>query len=126
MVLVWVAALAMMIWNWQFWSEGFFLILAASSVTLAGTVALSRYWIRHKSRPSFGSIVTPPLVCACLLIFGTLFYSACRDGDWDTFTLSYWAHTKGGFTELLFPLIIVWLVCLFPAAAVVIYFQRDK
>jgi len=124
-LLVWVAAIVAMTANWEFWSGALPFDLLCSVATMTGTVLLSRYWIRHNSVPSYGSIVAVPFACAFLLCFGGLFYDACRYGEWDVFTLSYWEQAKGGFASLIIPVAAFWFVCLFPAAAIVIYFQKS-
>ena len=121
-LLLWILAIAAMIWNWKFWQEGVYFILGASIATMFGTVALSRYLIRHRKTPSYGSIFLPPFACVFFLVFGGLFF---EDG-WAVFTLSYWTDVKGGPLDLIIPLAAMWFVCLLPAAAVVIYFQKPK
>jgi hypothetical protein len=122
--LVWVAMIGAMIVNREFWAEGLPYVLGASVATMVGTALLSRYWIRQKSVPSYGSIFVFPFVCAFLVCFGTLFWDACRYGEWYVFTLSYWEQAKGGFSGLIIPFGAFWFVCLFPASAIVIYFQK--
>ena len=124
MFLVWVALIIAMIVNREFWSEALPFVLLSSVATMVGTVLLSRYWIRHKSVPSYGSILAVPFVCACLLWVGSLFGEACRYDEWYLFTLSYWDQAKGGFADLIIPFGVYWFVCLFPATAIVIYFQK--
>jgi hypothetical protein len=122
--LVWVAMIVAMIVNREFWAEALPYVLVLSVATMVGTALLSRFWIRRKSVPSYGSIFVFPSVCVFLLFFGTLLWG----GGWKVFTLSYWEQpTKGGGTEFADFIIEVapfWFVCLFPAAAIVIYFQR--
>jgi hypothetical protein len=122
--LVWVAMIGTMIVNREFWGDALPYILLVSVATMVGTVLLSRYWIRHKSAPSYGSIFVFPSVCAFLLVFGSLFLDACRYGEWYVFAISYWEQAKGGFFDLIFPLAAIWFVCLFPSASIVIYFQK--
>lgn len=122
--LVWVALILTMIVNQAFWLDALPYILVASGITMVGTVVLSRYWLRRKSVPSYGSIFLFPSLVAGLLCIGALFLGACVDGNLDVFTLSYWEQAKGGFAELLIPFAIFWFVCLFPAAGIVIYFQK--
>jgi len=122
--LVWVALIGAMIVNREFWAEALPYVLLVSVATMIGTVLLSRYWISHKSAPSYGSIFLCPSVCTFLLCFGALFYDACRNGEWYVFTWSYWEQAKGGFAALIIPFAAFWFVCLFPAASVVIYFQK--
>lgn len=124
--LVWVAAIVAMVVNREFWAEALPYILTVSAASMAGTVLLCRYWIKRNSVPSYGSILSVPLVCAFLLYFGGFFLEACRYNEWYLFTLGYWEQAKGGFAGLIFPFVIVWLVCLFPAAAIVIYFQKPN
>jgi hypothetical protein len=121
--LVWAALIGAMIFNREVWARSLPYVLFASIATMVGTVLLSRYWIRRKSAPSYGSIFVFPSVCVFLLFFGTLFWDGCRYGDWSGFTLSYWEQAKGGFAALI-PVAAFWFVCLFPAAAIVIYFQK--
>jgi hypothetical protein len=123
-LLAWVALILTMIVNRAFWLEFLPFVLLASVATMVGTVLLSRYWIRRRSIPSYGSIFLVPFLSACLLCIGSLFWEACRYGDWYIFTLSYWEQAKGGFAELIIPFVVFWFVCLFPAAAIVIYFQK--
>ena len=122
--LVWVALIGAMIVNREFWAEVIPYVLLVSVATMVGTVLLSRYWIRHSSAPSYGSIFVFPTVCAFLLCFGSLFLEACRYGDWYLFIYGYWEQAKGGFAALILRLAIFWFVGLFPAASVVIYFQK--
>jgi hypothetical protein len=122
--LVWVAMIGAMIVNREFWAAALPYVLWASVATMVGTALLSRYWIRHKSVPSYGSIFVFPFVCAFLLCFGDLFCGACLYGEWYVFTLSYWEQAKGGFGDLILPFAAFWFVCLFPATAIVIYFQK--
>ena len=124
--LVWVSTLIAMVVNWEFWSRALPFVLLCSGAAMAGTIRLSRYWIRHKSAPSYGTIFTVPLICAFLLIFGLLFCDACISDGWQVFTAGYWQHTKGGFSELVFAFCIFWFVSLFPTTAVVIYFQKPR
>ena len=121
--LVWAAVIGAMNVNPGFWAEALPYVLAASVTTMAGTALLSRYWIRRKTVPSYGSIFVFPFVCAFLLCFGDFFLRACRDGEWYVFTLSYWEQAKGGLACLIIPFAVFWFVCLFPAVAVVIHFQ---
>jgi hypothetical protein len=119
--LVWVAMIGAMIVNREFWAEALPYVLVLSIATMVGTALLSRFWIRRKSVPSYGSIFVFPSVCVFLLFFGTLLW----DGGWDVFTLSYWERpTKGGFADFIIPVAVFWFVCLFPATAIVIYFQK--
>src|SRR5690348_954909 len=122
--LVWVAMIGAMIVNREFWAEALPYVLGVSVATMVGTALLSRYWLRHKSAPSYGSIFVFPTVCTFLLCFGALFWDACRNGEWYVFTFSYWEQAKGGFAALVIPFAAFWFVCLFPAASVVIYFQK--
>jgi len=122
--LVWVAMIVAMVVNREFWAEALPYVLVLSVTTMVGTALLSRFWIRRKSVPSYGSIFVFPSVCVFLLFFGTLLW----DRGWDVFTLSYWEQpTKGGgsaFAAFIMPVAAFWFVCLFPAAAIVIYFQK--
>jgi hypothetical protein len=122
--LVWVALIIAMVVNRKFWSEALPFVLICSFATMVGTVLLSRYWIRHNSLPSYGSIAAVPFVCACLSCIGSLFCEACRYGDWYIFTPSYWNQAKGGYADLIILFLVFWFVCLFPATAIVIYFQK--
>jgi hypothetical protein len=122
--LVWVALIGAMIVNRGVWADILPFALLVSVATMVGTVLLSRYWIRHSSAPSYGSIFVFPTVCAFLLCFGLLFFEACRNGDWNVFTYGYWEQTKGGLAALIIPIAIFWFVGMFPAASVVIYFQK--
>ncbi len=124
--LVWVAMIGTMVFNREFWGEALPYILLVSVATIVGTVLLSRYWIRRNSAPSYGSIFVPPSICVFLFFFISLFVGACRYGEWDVFTPSYWAQAKGGYFELILPFGAFWFVCLFPAAGVVIYFQKPS
>jgi hypothetical protein len=121
--LIWVAMIVAMIVNREFWGEAIPFVVLISLGTMVGTAFLSRFWIRRKSVPSYGTIFVFPFTFAFLLCFGGLFWDACRNGEWYVFTLSYWEQAKGGFFDLLYPLLAFGFVCLFPAAAVVIYFQ---
>jgi len=112
--------------NREFWLQAIPFILLASVATMIGTVFLSRYWIMRKSVPSYGCVFVVPFACACLLTFGLLFIDACRYGEWYLFTLGYWEQAKGGFFDLIFPFVVIWFVCSFPAAAIVIYFQKPS
>ena len=123
-LLVWGAMIGAMIVNREFWAEALPYILSVSVATIVGTALLSLYWIRHNSAPSYGSIFVFPSICVFLLFFGALFWDACRYGSWYEFTFSYWEQVKGGFASLIIPVAAFWFVCLFPAAAVVIYFQK--
>jgi hypothetical protein len=118
--LVWVAMIGAMIVNREFWAGAIPYVLLVSVATMVGTALLSRFWIRRKSVPSYGSIFVFPSVCVLLLFFGTLLW----DFGWDVFTLSYWEQAKGGFSSFIVPVATFWFVCLFPAAAIVIYFQK--
>jgi hypothetical protein len=122
--IVWVAMIGAMIVNREFWAEALPYILGVSVATMVGTLLLSRYWIRHKSIPSYGSIFVAPSVCTFLLFVGIFLIGAIHSGEWYVFTLSYWEQAKGGFASLFIPIIGFWFVCLFPATAIVIYFQK--
>jgi hypothetical protein len=123
-LLVWCALIVTMIVNHEFWLWLLPSVLLASVSTMLGTVLLSRHWIRHKSVPSYGSIFLVPFVCACLSSFVLLFSEACRYGEWYLFTFSYWNQAKGGYGDLIISFVVFWFVCLFLAAAIVIYFQK--
>ncbi|HEY1663763.1 MAG TPA: hypothetical protein VGI03_15205 [Verrucomicrobiae bacterium] len=122
--LVWVALIGAMIVNREFWAGALPYVLSVSFATMVGTVLLSRYWIRHKRAPSYGSIFMFPSLCVFLLFWGALFWDACRNGEWDVFSWSYWEQSKGGFAGLIIPIATFWFVSLFPATAIVIYFQK--
>jgi len=122
--LVWGALIVTMVVNREFWLEMLPYVLFCSVATMVGTVLLARYWYRHKSIPSYGSIFAVPFVCACLSSVVLLFCEAWHYGEWYLFTLSYWNQAKGGYGDLIIPFVVFWFVCLFPAAAIVIYFQK--
>jgi|SRR6266850_2752850 len=124
-ILAWLAAIVVMSVNADTRSRVLAPVLLCSVATIIGVVLLSRYWIRRESIPSFGSLVVVPFVCAFLFVFGSLFWDACRYGEWYLFTPSYWQQAKGGFRGLLFPFGVLWGVCIFPATAVILYFQRQ-
>jgi hypothetical protein len=122
--LAWVALMIAMMVNEEFWAHGLPYIFLVSVATMVGTVFLSRYWIKRRSVPSYGSIFVFPFVCAFLLLLGTLVWDACSYSGWDVFTSSYWEGVRDDFGWLMISFGVLWLVCLFPAAAIVIYFQR--
>ena len=123
--LVWVVMFGAMVFNREFWGAALPYILLVSVATIVGTVLLSRYWIRRNQAPSYGSIFVFPSICVFLLISIGLFVDACIHSNWDAFTLKYWTEAKGGVSTWLIPISSIWFVCLFPAAAVVIYFQKS-
>jgi hypothetical protein len=123
---VWVAAIIAMIINREFWGGALPYVLLVSIATMAGTVLHSRYRIRHNSRPSYGSIISVPFMCNFVFFLGILLWGAWRNNEWDVFTLEYWRHTKGGIDDLIASFLILWFVCLFPATAIVIYFQKPN
>jgi hypothetical protein len=124
-ILTWVAAIVVMILNPDTRSRILAPVLLCSVATLVGAVVLSRYRIRRASVPSFGSLVVVPFACAFLFMFGSLFWEACCYGEWYLFTPGYWEQAKGGFRGLLFSFGVLWAVCVFPAAAVILYFQSQ-
>ena len=124
-ILAWVAAIVVMIVNADTRSRILAPVLLCSVTTLVGAVVLSRYWIKRESIPSFGSLVVVPFACAFLFLFGSFFWAACRYGEWYLFTPGYWEQAKGGFRGLFFPFGVLWAVSIFPAAAVILYFQRQ-
>ena len=113
-----------MLVNPAFWAGILPFVLLASVTTMVGTVLLSRYWIRRQNTPSYGSILLLPFFSAFLVCLGELLWSACRYDGWEVFTLGYWEDAKGGLGDLIFPLVIFWFVSLFPAASIVIYYQK--
>lgn len=125
-ILTWVAAIVVTSLNPDIRSRMLAPVLICSVAALLGAVGLSRYWIRLGSVPPFGSLVGVPFACASLLVFGTFLWAACRYGQWYLFTPSYWEEAKGGFRALLFPFGVFWAVSTFPAAAVILYFQRQR
>ena len=118
--LVWVAMIVAMIVNREFWADALPFVLLVSVATMVGTALLSRFWIRRKSVPSYGSIFVFPSVCVFLLFSADLLWNE----GWHVFTLSFWEQPKGGFVNFIIEVAHFWFVCLFPAAAIVIYFQR--
>ena len=124
---IWVAAIITAILNRAnlFWALP--QILLGSVATTVGTVLLSRYWIRRGRHPSYGTLLAVPLLCACLLRVGPMFWYACRYGAWYYFTPGFWQQTKGGWSALYYPLAVIGGICILPAAAVVVYHQgRQK
>jgi hypothetical protein len=124
-ILVWAAAIVVMIMNPDARSRMLAPAFLCSVATLVGAVVLSRYWIRRGSVPSFGSLVAVPFACAFLFVFGSFFWAACRYGEWSLFTPGYWEQAKGGFQGLLFPFGVLLAVSIFPTAAVILSFQRQ-
>jgi hypothetical protein len=122
-ILAWVAVIVVMILN-RDTRSAVVPVLLCSVATMVGAVLLSRYWIKRESVPSFGSLIVVPLACAFLFVFGSLFWEACRYDEWYLFTPSYWQQAKGGFRGLIFPFGVLWGVCIFPATAIILYFQR--
>ena len=125
-VLAWIAAIVMMIVNPDTRSRTLAPALLCSVATLIGAVAVSRYWHRRASAPSFGSLVVVPFACALLFVFGPLLWDAVRYDSWYLLTPGYWQQAKGGWAGLFFPLAVFGGICIFPAAAVVVYFQKRK
>jgi hypothetical protein len=124
-ILAWVAAIVVMIANPDTRSRILAPVLLCSVATLVGAVVLSRYWIKRGRVPSFGSLVIVPFACAFVFVFGSFLWAACRYGEWYLLTPGYWEQAKGGFRGLLFPFGVLWAVSMFPAAAVILYFQRQ-
>ena len=118
--LVWVAMIGAMIVNREVWAEALPFVLSVSVATMVGTALLSRFWIRRSSVPSYGSIFVFPSVCVFLLFSADLLWNH----GWHVFTLSYWQQPKGGFASFIIEVAAFWFVCFFPAAAIVIYFQK--
>jgi hypothetical protein len=124
-VVAWVAAIVVMIVNPDTRSRALAPALLCSIATLIGAVLLSGDGIRGDSISSFGILVVVPFTCALLFVFGSHFWDACRYGAWYLFTPSYWQQAKGGLRGLLFSIGVLWGVCIFPATAVVLYFQTQ-
>lgn len=80
-ILAWVAAIIVMIVNPDTRSRTLAPALLCSAASLVGAVALSRYWLRRASSPSFGSLIVVPFACALLFMFGSLCWAACRYGE---------------------------------------------
>jgi hypothetical protein len=119
--LAWVALMIAMIVNEEFWAHSLPYIVLASVGTMVGTVFLSRYWIKRNSVPSYGSIFVFPFVCAFLLLLRVVIWDACSYSGWDVFTSNYWDWERSDWLMISFG--VLWIVCLFPAAAIVIYFR---
>jgi hypothetical protein len=124
-LLAWAAAIVVMIVNpdTRRWIPP---ILLCSVATLFGAVMLSRYWIRRASVPSFGSLAVVPFACALLFMFGTLLWEVVRYDSWYLLTPDYWQQTKRGWATLYLPLGVLAGICVFPAAVVVVYYQKRK
>jgi hypothetical protein len=125
-IVAWVAAIVVMIVNRDTRSRTLAPVLFCSVVTTVGALLLCRYWIRREGVPSFGTLIVVPFICAFLFVLGSLFWDACRYGEWYLFTPSYWQQAKGGWAGLYFPLTIIGGICIFPAAAVVVYYQGRR
>ncbi len=124
-IIAWIVAIIVMVVNPDTRSRILAPALLCSVATVVGTVGISRFWIKHKSLPSFGSLIVIPFSCAFLFVFGSFFWAACRYGEWYLFTPGYWEQAKGGLRDLLFPLGVLWAVSIFPAVTVILCFQRQ-
>jgi len=125
-IVVWIAAIVVMIVNPDTRSRVLAPVLFCSVVATIGAVLISRFWIKRESAPSFGSLIVVPFACAFLFVVGPLFWDACLYGAWYLFTPSYWQQAKGGWAGLYFPLVVIGCICIFPTAAVVAYYQGSQ
>jgi hypothetical protein len=126
-MLAWCAAIVVTIVNPDLRSRALAPVLFSSVVTTVGAVLLSRFWIKRESAPSFGTLIVVPFACAFLFVFGPLLWDACRYGEWYLLSPSYyWQDAKGGAAQLCLPLAVLGGICIFPAVAVVVYYQGRK
>lgn len=122
-LLVWIAAVIVMMGNHDTWAGFLSHVLVSSAVTAIGMILLSRHWVKRKSIPSYGSLFAVPSACAFLFCFGSLACEACRYGEWYLLTPGYWAQAKGGYMDLILSFGVMWAFCMFPATAVMLYFR---
>jgi hypothetical protein len=102
---------------------GFRPVVLGSFLTIVGTLLLCHLWMRRKRVPSYGTLFGIPIICACLIRIGPMFWDGCRYGAWGSFTPAYWREALGGFTSLYFPVVLVGATCILPSAAIVVYYQ---
>ena len=95
-------------------------LLLITSMTVLVTFLLCSFRVARKKPVSYGTMLVGSFGSTFLVFVCGLFYS---DG-WSIFTAYYWHDTKGGLFGLLFCATLVGCICLLPAFAIVVYYQK--
>ena len=88
--------------------------------TFVVAVLLCRYRAARHKRISWGTVLSSSVVANVSIFLGMAIY----EEGWHIFSREAWTGGKGGLPGALFVLTLIIIICLLPALAVAIYYQK--